>query len=330
MNTTSRTLAGAALFVLLAGCSAPPVAVESPVAPPTVPAVSPSESPSPTPTPTPSPTVSEPDWTPPDPDRWGLVLDTDFDGSSMPDLWDYRLTGSYGAGGRWCASPIEDNVAFGDGVARLKLSEASEKQAAKVSAEAKRKQTNAGDKPVGCPEGVFGNAMISTQDQFSVDTGLVAARVKFPVEQGAHAGVWLQSGAQQEIDIIETYGWGQGLTNVVHVRGKKNPPEGRDSWVVPEVVADRAWWDAWHTVEVEWTHSKITFRLDGEVTRELKQKTGPADYFVVISLLSSDWETSRLTTPKARNGSGVDADQLEPAEIPFGMEVDWVRVWVRS
>ena len=95
----------------------------------------------------------------------------------------------------------------------------------------------------------------------------------------------------------------------------------------PEVVADRAWWDAWHVVEVEWTRSKIVFRLDGEVTRELKVKTRKADYFVVLSLLSSDWEPIRLTEPLERPGAGLDGAPIEAAELPFGMAVDWVKVY---
>lgn len=331
MNTYSRVLAGASLLALLVGCAAPSAPVESPttsIATTAPPPATPSTSPSPVPTP--SPTESEPEWIPPDPALWKLVLDTDFDGSSMPKKWDYRLTDVYDAGGRWCSAPVERNVQFGDGVARLEMSRASEKVTTRVTAAAKRKQANAGEKPVGCPGGVFDNAMISTQDRFTVDTGMVAARVKFPVEQGSHAGVWLQSTVQQEIDTIETYGWGRGVTNVVHVKGKKNPAASADAYVVPELVADRAWWDAWHVVEVEWTRSKITFRLDGEVTRELKQKTSKADYFVVLSLLSSDWETYRLTEPDSRPGSGVDPDALETPELPFGMEVDWVRVWERT
>ena len=323
MNAILRTLAGAAVLVLLAGCSpsAPP---ESPSPTPTV---STTVSPSPSATPTPEPTPTEPEWTPPDPARWNLVLDTGFDEAAMPKKWDYRLTDIYDAGGRWCSAPVERNLRFEDGLAHLTMSKAAKKLATKVKAAAKRKQAKAGQKQVGCPEGVFDNAMISTQNRFTVGTGTVAARVKFPVEQGAHAGVWLQSTAHQEIDIIETYGWGRGVTSVVHVDGTMHPEPGPGAYLVPEVVADRAWWDAWHVVEVEWTRSKIVFRLDGEVTRELKVKTRKADYFVVLSLLSSDWETIRLTEPLERPGAGLDGAPIEAAELPFGMAVDWVKVY---
>ena len=258
------------------------------------------------------------------------MLDTDFDGSKMPKKWDYRLTDVYDAGGRWCSAPVEKNVEFRDGAARLSMSRATKKVTTRVSADAKRKQARAGEKRVGCPEGVFANAMISTQDRFTIDTGMVAARVKFPVEQGAHTGVWLQSDAQQELDIIETFGLGRGISNVVHIKGEKIPAAGSDAYVVPEAVADPAWWEQWHVVSLEWTRSKITFRLDGEVTRELKQKTSKANYFIVLSLLSSDWETYRLTAPDVRKGSGVDPATLSLPTLPFGMEVDWVRAWERK
>lgn len=333
-----RVAIGAALIALLAGCGgapAPTTSTPTPAPTPSVattapspaestPPVTPSASAEPTPTPTP-----EPSWQDPDPEKWKLVLDTDFDGSKLPKKWEYRLTDVYDAGGRWCSAPVKKNVEFNDGVARLAMSKAGKKVTARVTAAAKQKQGKAGEKRVGCPEGVYDNAMISTQDRFSIDTGMVAARVKFPVGQGAHAGVWLQSYQNQELDIIETYGLGRGVTNVVHIKGKKKPAAGSDAYVAAETVADPAWWDAWHVVSLEWTRSKIVFRLDGEVTRELKQKSSAADYFIVLSLLSSDWETYRLTEPGVREGSGVDPALLQPAALPFGMEVDWVRAWER-
>lgn len=71
----------------------------------------------------------------------------------------------------------------------------------------------------------------------------------------------------------------------------------------------------------------MQFRLDGKLTRELKVALAPANYYVVISLLSSDWETYRLTKPDARPGSGVDAASVPKPKLPLTMDVDWVRAW---
>lgn len=260
-------------------------------------------------------------------DQWNRVLNSGFDGSSLPQPWDYRLTDIYDAGGRWCSAPRKGNVEVAGGTITLSMSKASKAVTARVNASAKRKQAQAGQKTVGCPEGVFDNAMVSTQDRFTVPSGMVAARVKFPSEPGAHASVWLQSDAAQELDMIETFGYGRGITNVIHVRGTKHPADGAQSYVATDPVADPQWWEAWHTVSVEWDRSGVRFRLDGKLTRELKVALAPANYYVVISLLSSDWETYRLTKPDARPGSGVDAASVPKPKLPFTMDVDWVRAW---
>ena len=61
---------------------------------------------------------------------------------------------------------------------------------------------------------------------------------------------------------------------------------------------------------VEWTPEEYVFRIDGEET--LRTSDGVADRkaFVILSLLTSNWELKRL--PDSGSGS---------------MSVDWVRVW---
>lgn len=260
-------------------------------------------------------------------DQWNRVLNSGFDGSSLPAPWAHRLTDVYDAGGRWCSAPRKANVDVGKGTVTLTMSRASKATAARVSANTKRKQADAGQKTVGCPDGVFDNAMVSTQDRFSITSGVVAARVKFPEEVGAHASVWLQSVEGQELDMVETYGRGRGITSMVHVRGKRYPADGKKAYVGTDVEPDPQWWKAWHTVSVEWDRSGVRFRLDGRLTQEQKIALGPANYFLVVSLLSSDWETSRLTQPSARAESGVDPATMRKPELPFSMEVDWVRAW---
>lgn len=282
----------------------------------------PTASPSPA---TPSPTPTEADWVPEG--DWKLVLDSDFDSGSLPKPWRHRQTDVYEAGGRWCSAPRKANVDLAGGSIELTMSRASKATTRSVSAEARRKQRRAGQEVVGCPEGVFDNAMVSTEGRFAIETGVVAARVKFPVEQGAHAGVWLQSPQGQELDMIETFGFGRGITNIVHVAGRKIPAEGRDGYVAVETVADPQWWARWHTVSLEWTRSRVIFRVDGEVTRNLAVKTRRADYFLVLSLLSSDWETYRANAPDSRPGSGVALEDVSAPDLPFSMQVDWVRAW---
>ena len=61
---------------------------------------------------------------------------------------------------------------------------------------------------------------------------------------------------------------------------------------------------------VEWTPDEYVFRIDGTVTQRLEGETSGREEFLILSLLSSDYELPRF------NG-----------ELPETMEVDWARVW---
>ena len=186
----------------------------------------------------------------------------------------------------------------------------------------------------GCPNGVFANGMITAGGNFTVskDTGkvTVVARVKFAKAQGAHGGIWLQDEkTRQEIDIIEAYGRGRGITNIVHrpKSGKlvKDPSVDKKGYVAVKSVASSSWWDKWHTVAVTFDSKKVTFYLDGVKTKELKGMTG--SYSLIVSMLSSDWETQRMKKPDVRSGSGVKKSSLKKASLPMSMQVDWIRAW---
>lgn len=186
----------------------------------------------------------------------------------------------------------------------------------------------------GCPNGVFANGMITAGGNFTVskDTGkvTVVARVKFAKAQGAHGGIWLlDAKTGQEIDIVEAYGRGRGITNIVH-RGKgvdlvKDPSVDKKGYVAVKAVASSSWWDKPHIVAVTFDSKKVTFYLDGVKTKELKGMTG--SYSLIVSMLSSDWETQRLKKPDSRSGSGVKKSSLKKASLPMNMQVDWIRAW---
>lgn len=186
----------------------------------------------------------------------------------------------------------------------------------------------------GCPNGVFHNAMITTRGGVKpVRSGTLVTRVKFSAAQGAHAGIWLQAANRQEIDVIETYGHGRGITNVIHrLRGStlQKDPEGADAaYVAINAVRSRSWWSKWHTVAVSFDPGTITFHLDGVKTRQLKGMKA-ADYDLMLSLLSSDWETARVTKPLARSGSGVKNSSIKKQKNLPSMTVDWIRIWKKA
>jgi beta-glucanase (GH16 family) len=80
---------------------------------------------------------------------------------------------------------------------------------------------------------------------------------------------------------------------------------------VPELESYGSdWAEEFHVFSVEWTPEKYVFRIDGQVTHRLEGNTSGKPEFLILSLLSSDYELPNF------NG-----------ELPERMEVDWARVW---
>ena len=74
---------------------------------------------------------------------------------------------------------------------------------------------------------------------------------------------------------------------------------------------DDAWFKRYHVFSVEWTPKAYVFRVDGVQTLRLTQGVSQVPEFLILSMLSSDWE---LPT-------------LDRATLPNATEIDWVRVW---
>ena len=151
--------------------------------------------------------------------QWTYALRTEFDSAELPQPWRYSITGSYEAGGRQCSAPYPSNVKLKGGKAVLSMTK--ETDAAKIAA----------SKAAGCDKGEhYRNGLLDTVSTFTMRTGVVAARIKFSEEQGAHAGIFLLNGdLSAEIDVIESYGYGKGLTSVVHVEGQRIPAEDAET-----------------------------------------------------------------------------------------------------
>jgi beta-glucanase (GH16 family) len=260
----------------------------------------------------PQPAVATPDGSAKQ--QWRNVLSSDFSGSDLDSkYWSPRGTGSYHAGGRQCSAPYPANVVVGDD--QVQLTVTKETSAANVAAA----------KAAGCKQdGVYRNAMIGTEQKFSITQGVVAARIRFAEGQGMHGSVWLQSYEKAEIDLIESYGYGRGTTSVIHIDGERYPSANSETYVNTTAVKQRDWWSQFHVFSVEWDDSQVVFRVDGTETKRITRDIPLADYFVVISMLSSDWEQKRFTNP-VRN-----ADDVTPTKLPQTMAVDWVKAWTPS
>jgi hypothetical protein len=74
-----------------------------------------------------------------------------------------------------------------------------------------------------------------------------------------------------------------------------------------------SWWSRYHVFSVDWTSSGYVFRIDGQITWRSSKAVSRRPQFLILSLLSSDWELP----------------QLDRRSLPADMKVDWVRVWQR-
>ena len=234
--------------------------------------------------------------------------------------WTYRNTGSFKAGGRLCAAPSEKNVSFADGKAVLKVTKVSDKALVKkVTKAAKAAQKKAKKKQVGCPNGVYHNAMISTQGTFLAKSGTLSARVKFPLGQGMHTGIWLQSSEHSELDVVESYGYGKYITSGIHLKGKQTV-----KYILKQPIRSKSWWSKYHIVSVKWNRTTVSMWVDGTKVQQIKKTKPDTEYYLVLSLLTSDWETSTMTRPR-HGAPGVKRTNLATSKF----YVDWIKYWDR-
>lgn len=218
--------------------------------------------------------------------------------------------------------------------AKAKQRKARTSTAKRAAAAARKKAENAlraarAMKVNGCSHGVYTNAAIGTAGKFSVKSGLVSTRIKFPRGQGMHGAAWLKANnSGHELDFIESYGYGKGVSTVVHVPvgGKlvRIPGTPDAAYVARSLVKRSSWWNDYHVFSMEWNAKQMIFRIDGQVTRTITRTTGSHPYHVVLSLLSSDWELPLLRNPDKRSPG------VKKTKLPSSMVVDWIRVWERA
>jgi beta-glucanase (GH16 family) len=260
-----------------------------------------------------------------------VVLRDDFEASALDStIWRPRLTNTQ-IGNRLCSVPVEKNNAVGDGSFRSSVTKSSSKTAKTLIKLAKVAQRKAHKRAVGCPLGTYDYSMVSTEETLAVKYGTLSARIKFPPGQGLHGSVWLRSTSVRggaEIDMVEAFGYGKGITNFVFVPdgkggNKKYPTTG--GYVLKSQTKKRAWWNQFHTFSVTWkpvgtTHTSFVFSVDGEVTREMVLTVADAEYFVVMSNIVSTWEMKYYKHPQ------LGAPGVKKTKLPQTMLVDWVEL----
>lgn len=242
-------------------------------------------------------------------DTWGAAdFADDFGGSSL-DLhkWMYR-DGT--AASRSKSTNDRRSVSVGGGTLRMQ-----------VKLDPRAKNT----KPSNTR---YLNGQISSQSSFTFTHGVASARVKFPRHRGQHGSFWLQSPTYgmvpgdltrsgAEIDAVEYFGQGYpkgGLATFLYYKNaaRKDVKIG-NVWAQATALMPKSdtWWNSYHVFTVKWTARDYTFYVDGRVLFTTNKGVSQAPEYLILSLLTSDWELPNLnlrTTPQQMN-------------------VDWVRVW---
>jgi beta-glucanase (GH16 family) len=239
--------------------------------------------------------------------QWVQKFSDEFDGSTLDDKWAYRALGvTSKTSGRRVSASSKAAVQVGDGVLRLQ-----------VKADPRRR-------------GHYLNGHISTESTYLFRYGVAAARIRFERPRGTHGAFWSQSPdasaypgnpakAGTEIDVAEYFGSGfpaGGLASYVY-HYDASGTNIKDGDVLPRAVhvvgsAD-AFWRTFHVYSVEWSPDGYVFRIDGKVTYVTDRAVSKRTQYLVLSLLSSDWELPHL----------------DKRQLPATMQVDWVRVWQR-
>lgn len=175
------------------------------------------------------------------------------------------------------------------------------------------------------------NGMIGTQGKFSTTYGLFEARIQFPRMQGQHGSFWMQpqkpeplpdnpTKAGAEIDVIEWFGAGRkdgSTASNIYWRGPtsaKDHHAGGTQDFHQLLKPGKEWSDDFHVFALDWTPESYVFSIDGHETYRIKEGVSGTPQYLILSLLTADWEAKRLDRSK----------------LPDSMVVDWVRVWKKA
>ncbi len=167
------------------------------------------------------------------------------------------------------------------------------------------------------------NGHVGTEGTYGFTYGFAAARIKTQSARGQHSAFWMQAAGGQsaggpkkggaEIDVMEYFGDDHpegGLTSFTYFLDENGKKQTVGGWVPDLEEYGEDWSEQFHVFSVEWTPKEYVFRIDGKVTHRLEGETSGREEFLILSLLSSDYELPRF------NG-----------KLPEHMEVDWARVW---
>lgn len=171
-------------------------------------------------------------------------------------------------------------------------------------------------------------SQVATENSYAFTHGIAAARMKPQQARGMHSGFWLlpegnkftdgNPSAGTEIDVMEFFGETPNGRETIgsfvyyYEANWESMKRGGLFREASQSLSDGAsWWDEFHVFSMEWTPEYYIFRVDGREYYRESNAVSQARQYLVLSMLSSDYELAELT-----------ADELGDTA-----EVDWVRVW---
>ncbi len=179
------------------------------------------------------------------------------------------------------------------------------------------------------------NGQVSTQhltEGGAFTRGTFAARIKFPKSRGQHGSFWMQPTVAQhgagpkeagaELDVVEFFGKGYpqgGLASFLYnygvLDGAGNPVKigGLAPKATTMLPRRDTWWTRYHVFSMEWTPNAYVFRVDGREHFRTKRGVTAVDEYLILSLLTSNWELKQAKKLGIKPGGT--------------MLVDWARVW---
>ncbi|WP_214109000.1 glycoside hydrolase family 16 protein [Acrocarpospora catenulata] len=157
----------------------------------------------------------------------------------------------------------------------------------------------------------YRSARIQSAGRFPLQYGTFAARIRFPAGQGIYPAFWLQrsrpGNPYAEIDIAEIFG---ARPNIIYGAAHQNVKVSNNTHTLKHPINSR-----FHIYRVDWTPTKITWRVGNHIYGTLKRKS-PWPFNQPMQII--------LNLQTGGHWQGPPSPQTH---FPAEMLVDWIRVY---